>query len=156
MSEETVGNQPLVSNGKPPFELTRRTALKSFFAFIGAFGLGSFFYGLYRFLAPDARAYASVELPLEAVPPGSSYSFQYGGSPCLLVHREDERWSAFILVCTHLACTVNWNPEKKVFHCPCHDGLFDSEGNVISGPPPGPLERLKVEVKGDRAIVSAA
>ncbi|HYB19798.1 MAG TPA: ubiquinol-cytochrome c reductase iron-sulfur subunit, partial [Thermodesulfobacteriota bacterium] len=62
---------------------------------------------------------------------------------------------AFSLVCTHLACTVTWRPERNEFYCPCHDGSFDPEGQVINGPPPRPLERWKVEIKGDRVIIGA-
>jgi menaquinol-cytochrome c reductase iron-sulfur subunit len=43
--------------------------------------------------------------------------------------------------CTHLACTVNWNPEAQAYICPCHDGKFSKDGAVLSGPPPRPLDR---------------
>ena len=133
----------------------RRTVLKGFLRFLGAFGLGSLLYGAYRFLAPGAGAEASVELSLTEIPSGGTYPFQYGTAPGILFREEDGTMKAFSLVCTHLACTVIWNPDKKNFYCPCHDGLFDAEGNVLSGPPPAPLERLKVKVKGDRVIVGA-
>lgn len=44
--------------------------------------------------------------------------------------------------CTHLACTVNWKEDERVFLCPCHDASFDADGEVIDGPPPHPLERF--------------
>ena len=43
--------------------------------------------------------------------------------------------------CTHLACTVNWNEAAGAYLCPCHDAKFSSEGEVLDGPPPRPLER---------------
>ncbi len=43
--------------------------------------------------------------------------------------------------CTHLACTINWKEEERVFLCPCHDASFDAEGAVLDGPPPRPLDR---------------
>jgi menaquinol-cytochrome c reductase iron-sulfur subunit len=43
--------------------------------------------------------------------------------------------------CTHLACTVNWDPEAQIYVCPCHDGEFSKDGDVLAGPPPRPLER---------------
>ena len=138
------------------FQDARRGLLKGLFAFVGAIGLTGSVYGIYRFLAPNAGAYTSIEIPLNEVSAGSTYSFQYGAVPGLLFRGEDGSLKAFSLVCTHLACTVNWNPEKKIFHCPCHDGLFDEDGKVVGGPPPAPLEQLKVEVKGDRVIVGAA
>ena len=42
--------------------------------------------------------------------------------------------------CTHLGCQVNWKEESNAFICPCHDASFDRQGNVISGPPPRPLD----------------
>lgn len=43
--------------------------------------------------------------------------------------------------CTHLACTVNWVEDERVFACPCHDASFDAQGAVLDGPPPRPLDR---------------
>ena len=134
----------------------RRTLLKGLLGFVGALGLGGMIYGIYRYLAPSAGADASVEISLSDIPTGGAYAFQYGASPGILFRREGGSMTALSLVCTHLACTVTWNPEKKNFYCPCHEGLFDAEGHVISGPPPLPLERFKVEVKGDRVVIGAA
>jgi Rieske Fe-S protein len=39
-------------------------------------------------------------------------------------------------------------------YCPCHNGRFDLAGNVISGPPPAPLEVYQVDVAGEDIIVS--
>lgn len=43
--------------------------------------------------------------------------------------------------CTHLSCTVNWKEDEGVFLCPCHDARFSTEGAVLGGPPPRPLDR---------------
>ena len=48
--------------------------------------------------------------------------------------------------CTHLGCTVN---------CPCHDAKFSSEGKVLDGPPPRPLDQytdFKVDADGNLLI----
>lgn len=37
-------------------------------------------------------------------------------------------------ICTHLGCTVPWNPEQNRFVCPCHDSQYDAEGRVLQGP----------------------
>ncbi len=132
---------------------TRRGLLKGLLAVLGAFGLGSILYGLYGFLARGEGSYSPVEISLNKIPLGSVYSFQFGGSPAILIHEEEGVIEAFSLVCTHLGCTVVWNPEKKEFHCPCHDGLFDAHGNVLSGPPSSPLERWKVKVDGEKVFV---
>jgi len=43
--------------------------------------------------------------------------------------------------CTHLSCTVNWSENDQVYLCPCHDAKFGTEGQVLGGPPPRPLDR---------------
>jgi cytochrome b6-f complex iron-sulfur subunit len=133
--------------------MTRRGLLKGLITFWGALGLGSILYGLYGFLARGEGTFSPVEISLDNIPLGSTYPFQFGGSPGILIHEEEGVIEAFSLVCTHLGCTVAWNAEKKEFHCPCHDGLFDGHGNVLSGPPPSPLEQWRVRVGGERVVV---
>ena len=44
-------------------------------------------------------------------------------------------------VCTHLGCTLSWNPLEKSFDCPCHGSRFSSvSGNVINGPANSPIQ----------------
>ena len=52
--------------------------------------------------------------------------------------------------CTHLGCIVTWDEGQQIFKCPCHDGRFDAEGNVLSGPPPAPLGRHPVKIEGGK------
>ena len=49
-------------------------------------------------------------------------------------------------VCTHLSCRVNWRSEQREYFCPCHDGSFNVEGQVIGGPPPRPLDRFQSRI----------
>ena len=50
-------------------------------------------------------------------------------------------------VCTHLSCRVNWHDDKKQYVCPCHDGRFGIDGQVVSGPPPRPLDVFATKVE---------
>lgn len=52
--------------------------------------------------------------------------------------------------CTHLGCIVTWDEAQQIFKCPCHDGRYDAEGNVLSGPPPAPLNRHPVKTEGEK------
>jgi len=56
--------------------------------------------------------------------------------------------------CTHLGCIVTWDEEQKIFKCPCHDGRYDADGIVISGPPPAPLKRHKTKVEDGKILLS--
>jgi cytochrome b6-f complex iron-sulfur subunit len=145
-----------MAEGDRTFMTTRRGVLKGIYGALIACGLGSFFYGAYRFLAPGGGAAAPVEIPLSAVPVGGSYAFQYGTTPAILLREDEGKMQAFSLICTHMACTVTWNGEKREFYCPCHDGYFDANGNVLSGPPPAPLEHLRVALLDDKVRVGGA
>ncbi len=63
----------------------------------------------------------------------------------VLIRKVEEKWEAISLICTHKKCTVAYKPDKEQFICPCHDGVYDKTGKVVSGPPPKPLNRIKVE-----------
>jgi Rieske Fe-S protein len=56
--------------------------------------------------------------------------------------------------CTHLGCIVTWDEAEKLFKCPCHDGRFDVDGKVISGPPPAPLKRHKTRIDNGKVFLA--
>jgi len=61
---------------------------------------------------------------------------------------------AISAACTHLGCIVTWDEEQKIFQCPCHDGRYSPEGEVISGPPPRPLRRHKTKIEDGRILLA--
>lgn len=65
-----------------------------------------------------------------------------------LYTEDGENFTAFSGVCTHLGCSFGFDAEKKIYHCPCHHGLFEMKsGAVVGGPPPRPLDTLPVKVE---------
>ncbi len=56
-------------------------------------------------------------------------------------------------VCTHLACRVRWVADEEQFFCPCHNAVFAKNGDVVSGPPPRPLDRFEVKEENDQLFV---
>lgn len=58
----------------------------------------------------------------------------------------DRAPEAFLGDCSHMGCPLSWNDAENQFQCPCHQGTFDASGQVIGGPPSGPMRRLVVRV----------
>jgi arsenite oxidase small subunit len=86
------------------------------------------------------------------VPEGGSVNFHYPDEsyPAILVHLPGRQFVAYEQRCTHLLCPVLYQHEEHRLFCPCHEGMFDPPtGQPIAGPPPRPLNRIKVEVRGD-------
>ena len=50
-------------------------------------------------------------------------------------------------ICTHLSCRVSWRSDLQHYVSPCHNGHFDMIGNVISGPPPRPLDEFSTKIE---------
>lgn len=59
---------------------------------------------------------------------------------------EDE-FVAFAVNCSHLGCPVRWMQNADLFMCPCHGGVYYSDGRVAAGPPPRPLTKYQVRLR---------
>ena len=125
----------------------------SFFATIAAF-----LYPVIRYVLPPKQAEAVQKKVAAAkvgdLAPNAAKIFKFGSSPAILINTQEGNLLAFSAVCTHLTCTVTYETDTGTLYCPCHNGRFDMAGNVISGPPPRPLEAYDVEVVGQDIFVS--
>ena len=70
--------------------------------------------------------------------------------PGFLLKRGDEI-VAMSARCTHLNCKVRF--AEAQFRCPCHEGVFDIDGNPKSGPVRKPLDRFEAKVENGRVKV---
>ena len=86
------------------------------------------------------------------IPVWGSKKVILSGSALLLVRTPTEI-KALSAICTHLGCIVDWNDQKREIVCPCHAGVFDSEGRNVAGPPPRPLPTYKVSVANGKVYV---
>ncbi len=77
----------------------------------------------------------------------------------VLVVRDAANPSELVAVnptCTHRDCVINWDKERNVFLCTCHDSKFDTAGKVLSPPAEEPLQLYQVKIEGARIFVSHA
>jgi nitrite reductase/ring-hydroxylating ferredoxin subunit len=91
----------------------------------------------------------------EALAPGSSLNFRYPTTKdsAILIRMINGELHAFGQKCTHLSCPVYFERAQQRLECPCHDGAFDAKtGNVLYGPPPRPLDIIKLEVRPDGEV----
>ena len=70
-----------------------------------------------------------------------------------LVKTGDRDVRALSSTCTHLGCRVSWDATSERLRCPCHGGVYDSTGQVVSGPPPAPLATLTTRLDDDQILV---
>ncbi len=150
MSEQSNPATVLVEPGE---QATRRF----FLAAGGTAGLcyaAALGYPIYRYLASpeemalEATAVTEVTLKdAQKLPLASVLMFKFGAAPAMLIHHQDGRWVALTAVCTHLGCTVQYEPQADRIHCACHGGVYNAyTGANVSGPPPKPLTVFKVAV----------
>ena len=99
---------------------------------------------------PDSFAAVRIE-GAEALDPNSSLNFNFptARDTAILIRTADGAFHAYGQECTHLSCPVYYSREHQRLECPCHEGAFDAAtGNVLFGPPPRPLDTVKVEMRG--------
>jgi Rieske Fe-S protein len=130
---------------------------RSFLDVVLAFGfvstVVSFLYPLWRFVNPPAAAEPATESVIAGkvndFRPNSGSIVKFGARPAILVRTPDGQFRAYSAICTHLDCTVQYKPDTSQIWCACHNGLYDLAGNVVSGPPPRPLDAFVVNVRGE-------
>jgi cytochrome b6-f complex iron-sulfur subunit len=134
---------------------SRRTFMITALATLAATATGAVLYPLFRYLAPSrtAETQQKVVLQLADIPEGGAKYFELNGTAAVLVKLKGGGGAAFSAVCTHLGCIVQWQKGQNQFLCPCHGGQFSSEGAVLAGPPPKPLEKLPFVLSGDSVTV---
>lgn len=123
---------------------------------VGILNVGGIASVVLKFLYPgrrgrDRQIYVSQ---LSDIAVGASRLYTLPSGQETLIVRSHDRIRAFSTRCTHLGCKVFWRPELKQFHCPCHQGFFDENGNVISGPPPEPLDTYEMVVQDSNIYIT--
>ena len=66
--------------------------------------------------------------------------------PCWVRHVDGGKFQVFAINCAHLGCPVRWFPQSGLFMCPCHGGVYYSDGSRASGPPERGLFEYRYKV----------
>ena len=88
--------------------------------------------------------------------PGKSKLIMYGRIPALLIRTPEPQseLKVFVATCTHFDCTVGYQEDQNRIYCACHEGYYDLDGQVISGPPPEPLRPFYYKFDQGRLIIA--
>ena len=105
---------------------------------------------------PPARGWVQADVDPETLQVDQPVPVRFTGSvagisvsgSAWLVLREAGELVAFDPKCPHARCAYELTDDKR-FSCLCHEAFFDLDGNVLSGPPPHPLDEFRVrEIDG--------
>jgi len=125
-------------------------------------GYGTFAVMAGRYIFPtDVETPWLFVVEANGIPPGESLAFESPTGVRVAIARrpeaapprsaDTEDFIALSSVCPHLGCRVHWESHNNRFFCPCHNGVFDSEGKPVSGPPKAAdqeLSRYPLKVEG--------
>ena len=146
-------------------KIPRREALNYLLgAGVGALGIATLYPVVTYIIPPKASGAGTSSVSAAKVgelKPNQGKIFKFGNSPGILILKPGGDpasalgYVAFTAVCTHLNCTVQYRDDLKEIWCACHNGHFDLNGKVMSGPPPTPLKEFRVAIKGDEIFVSS-
>jgi len=112
---------------------------------------------VFKYLNPPAVEevkVSSVKIgPIDSMEKDSGKIIKFGNKPVIVVRKKSGEYVAFGAVCTHLDCIVQFRKDYNQIYCACHNGRYDLNGRVVSGPPPAPLTKFGVTIKDDEVIV---
>ena len=91
--------------------------------------------------------------PAAEIAPGAAKMVLVDDEPVWIVNLPSG-FVALSALCTHKGCIIQWKEKRRLFSCPCHNGLFDERGNVVHGLPLRPLSRFRVGVVQSDLYVS--
>lgn len=151
--------------------MSRRNFFKVGFSVLMGFLTIIFGWPLFSFLLGSARGRGEkenfVKVPdFGSLPIGkpTKLTFQYVEEQAFLrqntfydvwvIKSSSTEAKVFSPLCTHLSCHYGWNPNERVFACPCHGSVFNPNGEVIAGPAPRPLDTLPYKIQNGELYVN--
>ena len=87
------------------------------------------------------------------------YSHQWDGetanTACWVRRIQNRTFQVFAINCAHLGCPVRWFPQSGLFMCPCHGGVYLSDGSRAAGPPERGLFPYNYKVQNGNLMIDA-
>ena len=77
--------------------------------------------------------------------PGDAGLVDAGGEKVAAYRHPDGTLQAVSAICTHMGCTVQWNPAETTWDCPCHGSRFACDGTVLNGPAVADLTQVPID-----------
>ena len=74
---------------------------------------------------------------------------------CYVRRDAGDKFTVFAVNCAHLGCPVRWFPQSELFMCPCHGGVYYSNGDRAAGPPERGLFTYDYRVTGGKLMIDA-
>ena len=88
-------------------------------------------------------------------PVASASDGETANIPCWVRRVSGEKFQVFAINCAHLGCPVRWFPQSGLFMCPCHGGVYYSDGSRASGPPERGLFEYQYKVEQGNLRIQA-
>jgi len=98
---------------------------------------------------------AQTRLATYRNPDASASDGETANIPCWVRHVAGEKFQVFAINCAHLGCPVRWFPQSGLFMCPCHGGVYYSDGSRASGPPERGLFEYQYKVEQGKLLIDA-
>ena len=122
----------------------RRNVLNGLFGVSLLAWLSTALYPVIRYLSPLQRTSGADEAELDDKAKGdilrNGFAIVAFSAARVLVLRDGKgKLRATSAKCTHEGCTVQYKADESIIWCACHNGRYDLDGRVLSGPPPRAL-----------------
>ncbi|MFH0881863.1 MAG: ubiquinol-cytochrome c reductase iron-sulfur subunit [bacterium] len=144
-------------------KITRRSFVDYLLLVTGAGVLGTIAYPVLKFILPPAQSEPNnltmTVMEAGALARGEFKIFEFNRKPAIIIRtgadaKAPESYHALSAVCTHLHCTVQYENASGQILCACHNGRFNLQGQVLSGPPPSALTAFQVEIQNGKIVVA--
>ena len=128
--------------------VTRRRWIDVLLGTSGAAWAAAVVYPVIRYLTPSRDGGGANKATLTDAQKqelaASGYSIVALGTERVLVLKDPQgKLRASSAKCTHEGCTVQYKADESIIWCACHNGRYDLDGRVLSGPPPRALAMYK-------------